>query len=268
MKVLFIGDVVGRAGRRVLTEHFHRVVDRHGIDFSICNVENAADGRGVTPEIARQILDLGVDCMTSGNHIWDRKEVADYIDSEPRLLRPLNYPEETPGSGEWVGSTPAGIKVAVVNAMGRVFMPPSEDPFRMLPERIHHLREQTPIVVVDFHAEASSEKIAMGWHLDGKASAVLGTHTHVQTADDRVLPHGTAYITDVGMTGPFDSVIGMEKKGALARFLDNRPRRLSSAKGDARLCGVVLEIDPETGRARSIERLMIPRDADGSARHA
>ncbi len=257
MRILFIGDLVGKPGRRVLEAHLDRIVDKHRIDYSIINVENAADGLGVTPEIAEHLFSLGMNCLTSGNHIWDKVEIRDYIAQEPRLLRPINYPSDLPGRGIHVGESPAGHRVAVVNVMGRVFMPAVDDPFRMARSVVQEARKQTPIVIVDVHAEATSEKIAMGWHLDGLASAVVGTHTHVQTADERVLPGGTAFITDVGMTGPYDSVIGMEKEAVLARFLDLPRGRMSPARGDARLCAVVIEIDVGTGRARAIERLMI-----------
>ena len=258
LRVLFVGDLVGKAGRRVLDEHLGRLVDSRRVDFTIVNVENAADGLGVTPEIAEGLLSVEIDCLTSGNHIWDRAEIRHYIAGEPRLLRPANYPRDLPGAGSYLGETAAGVPVGVVNVMGRVFMPPVDDPFRAAREAADRLRARTPIVVVDMHAEASSEKQAMGWHLDGTVSAVLGTHTHVQTADERVLPGGTAYITDVGMTGPYDSVIGMEKQASLARFLTQAHGRMASARGDARLCAVLVEIETLGGRARSIERLMIP----------
>ncbi len=264
MRILFFGDLVGRAGRRALQAQYHRIVDRHRIDYSIANVENAADGFGVTPEIAEECFDLGIDCLTSGNHIWDRAEIRTYIARESRLLRPLNYPDDLPGAGVHIGETPAGYRIGIINVMGRVFMPATNDPFRMVTEAVEAIRARTSVILVDMHAEATSEKIAMGWHLDGTVSAVVGTHTHVQTADERVLPGGTAYITDVGMTGPYDSVIGMERAPALARFLNHPSRRLTSAKGDPRVCAVVVEVDRDTGRARSIERMMIGAE-DGAA---
>jgi len=257
MKILFIGDLVGKAGRRALAAHLERLVDRYAIDYTIANVENVADGLGVTADLAEETIALGVDCLTSGNHIWDKREIREYIKRQPRLLRPLNYPRELPGSGIHVGETASGIRVAVLNAMGRVFMPPIDDPFRLTRDAVDEARRQTPVIIVDMHGEASSEKIAMGWFLDGEVSAVLGTHTHIQTADERVLPGGTAYITDVGMTGPYDSVIGMDKQIVLSRFLTLESGRMTSARGDPRLCGVVLDIDEATGRARSIERLML-----------
>ena len=255
MRILFIGDVVGRAGRRVLAAHFDRVVDRYRIDFSIANVENAADGSGVTPELAVEFLSLGINCLTSGNHIWDKREVVPYIADEPRLLRPINYPDESPGSGCFLGETPGGLPVGVVNVMGRIFMPPINDPFRAARAAVDGLRSRSRVVVVDMHAEATSEKMAMGWHLDGLASAVIGTHTHVPTADERILPGGTAFISDVGMTGPYDSVIGMDKEASLSRFLSHMPARLTAAQKDARLAAVVIDIDEASGRARGIERV-------------
>ena len=263
MRTLFVGDTVGKAGLKLLAEQLDRLVDRHRIHFCIANMENAADGMGITPEIAEEFLDLGIQVITSGNHIWDKREIKDYIAREPRLLRPLNYPSDSPGSGTYVGETASGIRVGVVNVMGRVFMPPVDDPFRAARSAVEALRPITPVIIVDMHAEATSEKMAMGWHLDGVASAVIGTHTHIQTADERILPGGTAYITDVGMTGPYDSVIGMEKEGALTRFLSQMPARLGSARGDPRICAVLIDIEPSTGKATTIQRLMLER-ADGS----
>jgi len=255
MNILFIGDLVGKAGRRIFEAHFDRVIDKERVDFSILNVENAADGLGVTPDIAAELLGRGIHCLTSGNHIWDKREIRGYIAGERRLLRPVNYPTDLPGRGTYVGETASGGKVGIVNVMGRVFMPGVDEPFRLARAAVDELRKTTPVVVVDMHAEATSEKIAMGWHLDGAASAVLGTHTHVQTADERVLPRGTAYISDVGMTGPYDSIIGMDKETVLSRFIHCMPARLSSAKGDARFCAVVIAVDETTGRASSIRRL-------------
>ncbi len=265
MKILFIGDVVGKAGRRALASHLPRLIDRHRIDFTIVNIENAADGMGVTPEISEDMLAMGVDCLTSGNHIWDRREIRDYIAGQPRLLRPLNYPGDLPGSGVHVGETPAGVRVGVINVMGRVFMPPVNDPFRPARDAVTEMKRQTPVIVVDMHGETTSEKVAMGWFLDGQASAVVGTHTHIQTADETILPGGTAYITDVGMTGPYDSVIGMSKEIIMARFLTLDSGRMTSARGDPRVCGVVLDVDEVSGRARSIERLMLPAAGRGDA---
>ncbi len=257
MKLLFIGDLVGAAGRRILLDQIDRLVDHHAIDYCVVNVENVADGFGVTPDIAEELLAAGIHCMTSGNHIWDRSDIRPYMAREPRLIRPVNYPADLPGAGMHVGETAAGIPVGVINVMGRVFMPATDEPFRRVTEAIAEVRKQTRVIVIDMHAEATSEKIAMGWHLDGEVSAVLGTHTHVQTADERILPGGTAYITDVGMTGPYESVIGMERDAALARFLNRASGRLTSAKKDPRVCAVVVDIDETTGRSRSIVRLML-----------
>jgi metallophosphoesterase (TIGR00282 family) len=230
------------------------------VDFVVANAENAAGGFGVTRETGEAIRAAGVDVMTSGNHIWDRKEALVYVAEEPRLLRPLNYPAAAPGRG-WIlverASSPA---VAVVNAMGRVHMPLVDDPFAALDAAVDELRRRTPLVIVDFHAEATSEKVAMGWHLDGRVTAVVGTHTHVQTADERILPGGAAYITDVGMTGPHDSVIGVAKEAALARFVTGLPNRFETATGDPRLQAVVIEADPQTGRALRILRISASLD--------
>jgi hypothetical protein len=268
VRILLIGDVNGRAGRRALREHLPRLIASRQVDFTVANVENAADGFGVTPELSEEMLECGVDCMTSGNHIWDKPEILDYLAGQPRLLRPLNYPNGAPGGGAWVGATPAGVPVAVVNLMGRVFMPPCDDPFRVIDAALPRLREQARVILVDMHAEATSEKAAMGWHLDGRVSAVVGTHTHVQTADERVLPGGTAYITDLGMTGPYDSVIGIDKQLALRKFLTGMPVRFSIARGDARLCGVLVEVDEAAGRARSIERVQLRDGGETEADNA
>jgi metallophosphoesterase (TIGR00282 family) len=257
MRVLVIGDVNGRAGRRVLQEHLPRLIASRGIDFAVANVENAADGFGVTPDLAEEFLAQGLHCLTSGNHIWDKQEVIEYLSEQPRLLRPENYPGGAPGRGVFVGETAAGDPVAVVNLMGRLFMPPCDDPFRAADRVLETLGGKARVVLVDMHAEATSEKQAVAAHLSGRVSAVFGTHTHVQTADESILAGGTAYITDLGMTGPYDSIIGIEKSLALKRFLTGMPVRLSVAKRDPRLCGAVIEIDAATGRATSIERIQI-----------
>jgi metallophosphoesterase (TIGR00282 family) len=257
MRILFIGDIVGKPGREIVKRAVPRLVQHHHIDLTIANVENAAGGFGVTRETAEAILASGVHVMTSGNHIWDKKEALTYIAAEPRLLRPLNYPAAAPGRGTFVATTAGGERVAVVSAMGRVYMPLVDDPFAALGAEVDRLRGETRVVIVDFHAEVTSEKMAMGWHLDGRASAVVGTHTHVQTADERVLPGGTAYITDVGMTGPHDSVIGVETSAALGRFLDGLPVRFETATGRPLLHAVVIEIDSRSGRATQIERLSL-----------
>ena len=255
MKILFIGDIFGKPGRDITRRAIPALVTRHAIDLVIANVENSAAGFGVTGDIADTILEYGVDVMTSGNHVWDKKEVLDYIGRQPKLLRPANFPAGVPGRGGYIARTRTGEPVGVLNLMGRVFMAPLDDPFAMAVQEINALKAKARVVFVDFHAEATSEKVAMGWHLDGRATAVVGTHTHVQTADERVLPKGTAYITDVGMTGPHDSVIGVMIDAALGRFLNGMPAKFESATGPARLNAVIVTADPATGRATSIERL-------------
>ena len=260
MNILFIGDIVGRPGRDLVRLGLEALVDAYAVDFVVANAENAAAGFGITREIGDDLLGYGVDVMTSGNHIWDKKEAIDYIGAEARLLRPVNYPAGVPGRGSYVGRTADGRAVGVVNAMGRVFMLHIDDPFAVARREVEALRERTRIVFVDFHAEATSEKIAMGWHLDGLATAVVGTHTHVQTADEQILPEGTAYLTDVGMTGPHDGIIGVERDAALGRFLTGMPARFETAGGNPRLHAVVVAADDETGRATSIRRLSLSRD--------
>jgi metallophosphoesterase (TIGR00282 family) len=231
------------------------LVERVDADLVVANAENAAAGFGITRDIGDALLEAGVDVMTSGNHIWDKKEVLDYIGGQPRLLRPANYPAGVPGRGAYVAQTRDGRAVGVVNVMGRVFMNSLDDPFAVVLKEIEAVRGRAKIVVVDFHAEATSEKIAMGWHLDGKATLVVGTHTHVQTADERILPNGTAYLTDAGMTGPHDSIIGMDREGALARFRTGMPSKFEPATGNPRLNGIVVDADDATGRARAITRV-------------
>jgi metallophosphoesterase (TIGR00282 family) len=252
---LFIGDIVGRPGRELVRRGLAALVDHHQIDIVIANAENAAAGFGITREIGDQILGWGVDVMTSGNHIWDKKEAIAYIGVEPRLLRPANFPAGVPGNGTCLARTTDGRTVGVINIMGRVFMSNIDDPFAVVLREIEVMRERTRVIFVDFHAEATSEKIAMGWHLDGKVAAVVGTHTHVQTADERILPRGTAYLTDVGMTGPHDSVIGVEIEAALGRFLNAMPARFETATGNPRLNAVVVDADEQSGLATDIERL-------------
>lgn len=260
MRILFIGDIVGKPGREMVRRGLTGIVDFHRIDLVIANAENSAAGFGITREIGDQLLDWGVDVMTSGNHIWDKKEALDYIGTEPRLLRPANYPAGAPGNGSYLARTRGGRSAGVVNVMGRVFMLNIDDPFAVVLREIEALKERTRIVFVDFHAEATSEKIAMGWHLDGKATAMVGTHTHVQTADERILPKGTAYLTDVGMTGPHDSIIGVDIQAALGRFLTALPARFETATGNPRLNAVIVEADEQTGRATDIERLSLSAD--------
>ena len=255
MRILFIGDIFGRPGRELVRRGLAAIVDEHQIDLVIANAENAAAGFGITREIGDQLLGYGVDVMTSGNHIWDKKEALDYIGAESRLLRPANYPAGVPGNGSYLARTSDGRTVGVLNLMGRVFMLNIDDPFACALREIETLRQRTRVIVVDFHAEATSEKIAMGWYLDGKVTAVVGTHTHVQTADERILPKGTAYLTDVGMTGPHDSIIGVEIQPALGRFLTGLPARFEPATANPRLHAVIVEADDKSGVATDIERV-------------
>ena len=255
MKILFVGDIFGKPGRDIARRAIPALVDARGIDFVIANVENSAAGFGVTGDIAETILGYGVDAMTSGNHVWDKKEVLEYMPRQPKLLRPANFPAGVPGRGSYLGRTRSGQPVGVINLMGRIFMTPLDDPFAVALREIEALRAKTRVIFVDFHAEATSEKVAMGWHLDGRVTAVVGTHTHVQTADERILPKGTAYQTDVGMTGPHDSIIGVTTEAALGRFLTAMPARFEAATGPGRLNAVLVTADPATGKAANIERL-------------
>jgi len=254
LTVVCIGDIFGEPGRKALAQLLPRLRRELEIDLVIANVENAAAGFGITPALAHGILESGVDVMTSGNHIWDRREIVEYIVKENLLLRPANYPRGTPGVGSVVVKAGAH-RVGVLNLQGRVFMPTIDCPFVRADEELGQLRSETPVIVVDMHGEATSEKQAMGWYLDGRVSAVVGTHSHVQTADERLLPRGTAYITDLGITGPIDSVIGVEAKLAIQRFLTGMPNRFEPARGQTRLQGVVIRIDSESGHAVGIERI-------------
>lgn len=255
MKILFAGDVVGRPGRRAVAELYPDLKRKHKIDLFIINGENAAGGSGLTSNIVQDLHDFGVDVITSGDHVWKQKDVLNIIDKDTYLLRPANYPDVSPGRGSTVINSSNGIPVGIINVLGRIFMQPIDCPFKAVTREIEKISSQTRIIIVDVHAEATSEKIAMGWHLDGKATAVIGTHTHVQTADETVLPGGTAYITDVGMTGPFESVLGREVKPVLKRFITQMPSYFTVASGDIRLTGVVIDVDEETGRAREIVRI-------------
>jgi hypothetical protein len=257
MRILFIGDIVGKPGRRAIDRTLERVVAEHKVEFTIANGENAAGGMGITPDIAREILDYGVDVLTSGNHIWAKKDIIPFLDEESRLLRPANYPAHVPGRGMGIYQAMNGQKVGVLNLEGRVFMKSLECPFRMGEKGIEKLIEETRIIIIDFHAEATSEKMALGWFLNGKASAVLGTHTHIQTSDEKILSEGTAYITDVGMTGPMDSVIGIRKQLALDRFLTQIPWKFDVATEDVELQGVVVDVDSETGKSKEIKRIKV-----------
>jgi hypothetical protein len=259
MNILVIGDVVGSPGRYIMKKALPKVFARHSVDYCIANVENAAGGFGVTKDICDEILDMGVDCMTSGNHIWDKKEIIPFMDLIPQLLRPANYPAKQPGKGSYVGSTRKGKHpVATLNLSGRVFMNGAiDDPFAKAAQEMAELKKEAKVVIVDIHGEASSEKTAMGVFLDGRASAVFGTHTHVPTCDQRLLPGGTAYITDLGMTGPYDSVIGVEKDIIIQRFTTGMPSRFETAKLDPRFAAAVIDVDEQTGRARGIERMLL-----------
>jgi hypothetical protein len=262
MNLLFIGDIVARTGRDLVRRLLRPLVEHYSIDVVLANGENAAGGAGITREITTELLNAGIDVLTSGNHIWDKREVLGFIDAEPRLLRPANFPPGTPGNGFFVHRSDDGMAVGVINVMGRIFMAPLDDPFAIVKTQIAAVRDAgAKIIFVDFHAEATSEKLAMGWHLDGEVTAVIGTHTHVQTADERVLPGGTAYLTDVGMTGPHDGVIGMQREGAVSRFVTGLPWRFDSASGDPRLHAVVVTADIDTGRATRIQRVSVtPED--------
>jgi metallophosphoesterase (TIGR00282 family) len=258
VKLLFIGDIVGRPGRDLIKRGVRVLVRAHQVDLVIANGENAAGGAGLTRDNANEIFKAGVQVITGGNHIWDKREVLEFIDHEPRLVRPANYPAGTPGRGATIVTLADGTRAGVLNLMGRVFISTLDDPFTVAEREIGRLREQgAHIVFVDFHAETTSEKIALSWFLDGRVTAVVGTHTHVQTADERILPQGTACLTDAGMTGPHDGVIGMDREGVIARFRTGMPGRFEPAGGDPRLNGVFVTADPSTGRATSIERLSI-----------
>ncbi len=256
MRILCIGDIVGKTGRRVVQECVPKLREEEDLDFVVANAENAAGGAGLTPKGAEQLLRARCDVLTLGDHAWDRSELAEYLDRSPETIRPANFPEGAPGVGWRVVRTLAGRKIGVVNLLGRVFMRHQvECPFRALERIAERIHRETPVILVDFHAETTSEKIAMGWFADGRVSAVFGTHTHVQTADETILPQGTGYITDLGMTGPHDSVIGQRKDKILRRFLTSLPERFEVAVDDGRLHGIILDVDETTGRTRRIERV-------------
>ena len=254
-RLLFIGDIVGKPGRELVRRGLSSLVAHHRVDLVIANGENSAAGFGITPDIADDLFSFGVQVITGGNHSWDKREIFNYIGDHPRLLRPANFPNSAPGSGRVVVSATNGVRVGVVNVMGRVFMAQLDDPFRVVSEQIDAVQSDAAIVFVDFHAEATSEKVAMGWHLDGRVAAVVGTHTHVATADARLLLNGTAYMTDVGMTGPHDSVIGVDRRAILQRFLTGLPQRFETATENPRLNAVLITADETTGRATAIERI-------------
>lgn len=261
--ILFLGDVIGRPGRRILKRHLPRLEAQYAPTLVVANGENAAGGIGITEKVGRELLSC-VHVLTSGNHIWDKKEALDYMEREPRLLRPANYPPQNPGRGTFVFEPEKGPKIGVLNLQGRVFMEPIDCPFRVADSEIEALKAATPIVVVDFHAEATSEKQALAWYLDGRVTAVVGTHTHVPTADERVLPQGTAYITDVGMIGAHDSVIGIRKDQALKRFLTSRPQRFEPGKDGAVFTGVFITVEAETGRALEVKKEIIIEEKSGA----
>ncbi|MCK9603275.1 MAG: TIGR00282 family metallophosphoesterase [Candidatus Omnitrophica bacterium] len=255
MKILFIGDIVGRPGREAIKNLLPGLKKEYGLDFVIANAENASGGSGITLSVAEELFASGVDVLTSGDHIWKKREIFDIINQEARILRPVNFPPGTPGSGSGLFKVKDKFKVGVINVNGRVFMEPLECPFRATKQAQEELHKDTPIIIVDIHAEATSEKVALGWYLDGKVSAVLGTHTHIQTADEKILPGGTAYITDVGMTGPYDSVIGRRKEDVLERFITSVPVRFEVAEDNIQLHGAIIDIDENTGKANSITRI-------------
>jgi len=257
MRIFFIGDIVGSPGRDLVHNRLAELVREHGADLVIANGENAASGFGITPRLADGLFNSGVEVITGGNHSWDRREIFEYIPGEPRLIRPANFPEGASGRGLYLGTTRGGIPYAVMNLMGRVFMNPLDCPFRTADRLLATLPEQTKVIFVDMHAEATSEKQAMGWYLDGRVSVVVGTHTHVPTADEHVLPNGTAFITDVGMTGPHESVIGMDRAAMTKRFLDGLPARFEVAVGDVQLNSVLVDVDESTGHAKRISRINI-----------
>ena len=265
MRILFVGDVVGAPGRRIVRQRLKGLKLDLGADLTIVNGENAAGGAGLTTTTAEELFAAGAEVITTGNHVWDKRDVLGLLEREPRLLRPANYPEGSPGSGVFVLPV-AGTSVAVLNLMGRVFMPLLDDPFRAADRILAEIRGVAPVVIVDFHAEATSEKMAFAWSFDGRVSAVIGTHTHVATADARVLPGGTAFITDAGMTGPFDSVIGVKKEQAIERFRTSRSIPYETAEGDVRLSAVRVDVDPASGRAQAIERLELSEGDSGETR--
>ena len=257
MKLLVAGDIVGKAGRKIVRDGLRHLRKQDDFDLIVINVENAAAGFGVTPDIADQLFEAGVDVLTTGNHVWDKREILGYIDQEPRLLRPINYPDGCQGGGSYVATTASGLDVAVVNLQGRVFMPIIDCPFKGIDRELETLSKKTKFILVDFHGEATSEKMAMAWYLDGRVSAMVGTHTHIPTADERILPKGTAYITDLGMCGPYDSVIGIAPETSLPRFLKGVPTKFETAKANPWMCGVIIDIDEETGLARDIKRFKL-----------
>ncbi|MGV3488320.1 MAG: TIGR00282 family metallophosphoesterase [Tuberibacillus sp.] len=259
MRLLFVGDVYGKIGRKMVESYLQKLKNHYKPTVTIINGENSAAGRGITEKIYRMLMESGADAITMGNHTWDNKEIFEFIDDAPKLVRPANFPEGTPGTG-MIFLNRNGVEIAVINLQGRTFLPAIDDPFRKADELIEKARSRTPIIFVDFHAETTSEKVAMGWYLDGRVSAVVGTHTHVPTADERILPQGTAYLTDVGMTGPYDGVIGVEREAVIRKFMTALPVRFESAEGRGQLSAIIIDIDDATGKARSISRHLINDD--------
>ena len=257
MNILLIGDIFASAGRRIVEQHLQRIISEEKISLAIANAENSAGGFGITPSVAQELFGMGLEVLTTGNHVWDKREVYDFLPREPRLLRPANYAASLPGTGLWIGKARNGVSCAVINLQGRVHMAAIDDPFRKADELLERIPAEVKVRFVDFHAEATSEKVAMGWYLDGRVSAVIGTHTHIPTADTRVLTGGTAYQTDCGMTGPYESVIGVERQTVIHRFLTQLPVRFEAAKGWVELHAVVVDVDEQTGLARDIRLLAI-----------
>lgn len=257
MNILVIGDIVGKPGRRALKNLLPGLQRKYNIEFTIANAENAAGGKGISKEVFTEIMGAGVDACTMGNHVWDNREIFNFIDDEPRIVRPANYPGDCPGQGFHIYTGGYNKKIGIINVSGRVFLDPLDCPFQVTEEILNGMKEETDIIIVDFHAEATSEKLAFAYYLDGRVDAVLGTHTHIQTADERILPQGTAYITDLGMTGPVDSILGMDKDLVLQRFLNQRPVRFEVAKGPAQLQGVILSFDDDRNRVIAIERICL-----------
>lgn len=263
MNILFVGDIYGSPGRKIVRDHVQHVVENHQVELLVMNAENAAGGFGLTPAISEELFEMGADVLTTGNHVWDKREIIEYMKSADgnsdararRILRPANYPAGAPGHGSFEGKTKNGTPYAVVNLQGRVFMAGNDDPFRTADTVLGKIKAK--VILVDMHAEATSEKVAIGWYLDGRVTAVLGTHTHIPTADERVLPNGTAYQTDVGMSGPYDSVIGVEKEQIIQRFLSSMPGKFDPAKNDPRMCAALITCDPATGKASAIKRIML-----------
>jgi metallophosphoesterase (TIGR00282 family) len=260
LKLLFIGDIFGHAGRRIVADHLTDIRGSQGIDVVIANGENSAAGFGITPNIAEELFRYGIDVLTSGNHIWDKRDIYEYLGRQPRLIRPANYPPPAPGSGLYIHTTATGAKCAVMNLQGRVYMANTDCPFRKIDEVLGTIPEDVKVRFVDFHAEVTSEKMAMGWHLDGRVSAMVGTHTHIPTADTRILPGGMAYQTDCGMTGPYDSVIGVEKEPVVQKFLTALPIKMEAAKGCVELHSVIVEVDDATGKALHVRRHTVKGD--------